>query len=128
MESYADFMVRGGLFDMTLLSILMAAIMLTSVFLAIRLGMRKATDSLSKILLETVLLLGAFSFFYGLWVQTKGLWGVFEGVVQMGSELSVPMLVGGLQLTLYAPLHGLLNLLLALIIGFPLRVWHRALS
>ena len=76
--------------------------------------------------LPAMLQLGLFCFFWGLLAQAISLYQMLSAIEAAG-DVSPALLVGGLKVSMIAPIFGLIILVLALIVWFLLRLRYRRL-
>ena len=105
----------GGMF-MTPLTVLGIAILLLMIKKGIDLFGAASTHTASRnrVQVNLILQLGILTFFLGILSQALGLMSAFQAIEAMGG-VSPAMLVGGLRVSMIAPIYGLMIMIVAFV-------------
>lgn len=105
----------GGMF-MTPLTVLGIAILLLMIKKGIDVFGAAGTRTVSgnRVQVNLILQLGILTFFLGILSQALGLMSAFQAIEAMGG-VSPAMLVGGLRVSMIAPIYGLMILIVAFV-------------
>lgn len=76
--------------------------------------------------LPVILQLGLFCFFWGVLAQAVGLYQMLSAIEAVG-DVSPALLMGGLKVSMIAPIFGLIILVVSMIVWFGLRLRYRSL-
>ena len=68
-----------------------------------------------RAMVNLVLQIGIFTFFLGILSQAIGLMQAFSAIEQAGGDISPALLVGGLKVSMIAPVYGLIIFMVAFI-------------
>ncbi|MBR8537458.1 MotA/TolQ/ExbB proton channel family protein [Carboxylicivirga sediminis] len=113
-----DFLIQGGIYGMSIITLLGIAALAMAVYNFSRQAARKET---SPKLLNSVLYLGSMSFFAGLVWNAMGLYQILDVIQQMG-EVSQTALAGGLKAASVSTIWGLFLLFISYVCWFILRL------
>ena len=103
----SDLFYAGGMFMWPLAFLGLAALVIAIKKAADVFGDPEEAASYHRPMINAVLQIGIFSFFFGILSQAIGLIGALQAI-EMMAEISPSMLAGGLRVSMIAPVFGLL--------------------
>ncbi len=103
----SDFFYAGGIFMWPLALLGLVALIIALKKAADVFGDGDEPASFHRPMINTVLQIGIFSFFFGILSQAIGLIEALQAIEMMG-DVSPAMLAGGLKVSMIAPVFGLL--------------------
>lgn len=111
---------RGGPLFMTLVSLagLVAFVVILQVLIRLIKG-----ESLSSNKLKTIPVAGSTAFMLGILAQVIGLYQAM-GAIQAAGDVSPALIAGGFQVSLIAPIYGLIIFVLSLIAYLAISFWY----
>ena len=120
---------QGGPLFMGILTILLLILLATAVIFAINISNGKAQDSKGFMHRLTYLKsMGLFTMITGILGQLIGLLMAF-GAIERAGDVSPQMIYGGLKISFYTTIYGILIYLFSILIWFILDLWfHKKLS
>jgi hypothetical protein len=80
-----------------------------------------AKDKLRRILILSIIYIGSFAAVWGVLGQGLGIYQALYAIQQAG-DISPALIIGGIKISMIAPLYGIIILLIASLIWFGLKV------
>ena len=124
MDTLDNLFHMGGPLFMGILTILLLILLATTVIFAIFILNGKARNSVSFThRLSYLKSMGLFTMIVGILGQLIGLLLAF-GAIERAGDISPQMVYGGLKISFYTTVYGILVYLLSILLWFVLDLWH----
>ncbi|MDX2432792.1 MAG: MotA/TolQ/ExbB proton channel family protein [Bacteroides sp.] len=124
MDTLTNLFHTGGALFMGILTILLLILLATAVIFAISIFSGKAQHSESfRYRLTYLKVLGLFTMIFGILGQLIGLLIGF-GAIERAADISPQMMYGGLKISFYTTVYGILVYLLSILLWFILDLWY----
>lgn len=125
MDTLDNLFHMGGPLFMGILTILLLILLATSVLFAIYIfnGKAQRSDSFTH-KLSYLKSMGLFTMIVGILGQLIGLLMAF-GAIEKAGDISPQMIYGGLKISFYTTVYGILVYLLSILLWFLLDLWHQ---
>ena len=125
METLNNLFHTGGPLFMGILTILLLIILATTVVFAILIASGKALESEgSRTRLIYIKSMGLFTMIFGILGQLIGLTMAF-GAIERAGDISPGLIFGGLKVSMYTTLYGIIIYLVSILIWFLLDIWYQ---
>lgn len=124
MDTLENLFHMGGPLFMGILTILLLIILATTVLFAIYIyGAKAQKDTHFTHRLKYLKSMGLFTMITGILGQLIGLLMAF-GAIERAGDISPQMVYGGLKISFYTTVYGILIYLLSILLWFILDLWH----
>jgi hypothetical protein len=122
MKTIIELHYMGGPPFMFSLTGMLIAILIIGIISYILLLKKYGTkDKLRRILILSIIYIGSFAAVWGILGQGLGIYQALYAIQQAG-DISPALIIGGIKISMIAPLYGIIILLIASLIWFGLRV------
>ena len=119
-----EWFIMGGTLFMSILTILLVIIVAVSVYFAVTIASGKANEKANfKQQLRYVKSLGLFTMITGILGQLIGLVMAF-GAIERAGDISPQIMFGGLKISMYTTLYGIIIYMLSILLWFILDLWY----
>lgn len=124
METLDNLFHVGGPLFMGILTILLLIILATTVVFALLIASGKALEIKgSRTRLIYIKSMGLFTMIFGILGQLVGLTEAF-GSIERAGDISPGLIFGGLKVSMYTTLYGIVIYLVSILIWFLLDIWY----
>lgn len=128
MKSIIEIHKMGGAFFMVILTLLLLALLFCAAFTAFRMFRKQAiATALLNNLILGILYLGSFACVWGFLTQGIGIYQALTAIQEAG-DVSPALIIGGIKVSMIAPLYGTGILLTSSILWYLLRSRYNSLS